>query len=108
MPYRHLHLDEKSFGVDPKTFDVGRFLNNQDLSRSPNFRPFGGGLTICSGRFIAKRQVLSFVAMVVHRYDLGWADSGQGFPRMDETKPTLGIMDPVKDKPLTIVISPRK
>ena len=84
-----------------------RFLKNEGLSRSPNFKPFGSGSTFCSGRFIAKREVMAFVASVVHLYDLGQQDPKQAFPRMDETKPTVGIMDPVKGDNINNSIVPR-
>ena len=107
MPYRQLHLEEDVFGPETKMFNPDRFLKNEALSRSPYFNPFGGGSTFCSGRFIAKRQVMAFVASVVHMYDLRLQDPKQAFPRMDETKPTLGIMDPVKGNSVNLVISPR-
>ena len=107
MPYRQLHLEESVFGPETKSFNAYRFLVNQNLSRSPNFKPFGGGSTYCSGRFIAKREVLAFVALAVHRYNLLLKDPNQSFPRMDETKPTLGIMDPVEGHRVVLVVSPR-
>ena len=94
MPYRQLHIDEHVFGPDTKSFNAYRFFNNKDLSRSPSFKPFGGGSTYCSGRFFAKREVIAFVALAVHLYDLRLKDPNKAFPKMDETKPTLGIMDP--------------
>ena len=50
---------------------------------------------------------MAFVASMVHLYDLGLQDPKQAFPRMDETKPTLGIMDPVKGDNVNLVIAPR-
>lgn len=107
MPYRQLHLEESVFGPDTTTFNHKRFLEKPDLSRSPSFKPFGGGSTYCSGRFIAKREVLAFVALAVHRYDFSLETPERAFPRMDETKPTLGIMDPVPQDHITLFVSPR-
>jgi len=107
MPYRQLHLEESVFGPQPKRFNPDRFLKNEGLSRSPNFKPFGGGSTLCSGRFIAKRQVMAFVASVIHLYELRLQNPKQPFPRMDETKPTLGIMDPLKGDDVVLIVSPR-
>jgi cytochrome P450 len=107
MPYRQLHFEESNFGPQPQEFNTDRFLKNEGLSRSANFRPFGGGSTLCSGRFIAKREVMAFVASVIHLYDLRLQNPNQPFPRMDETKPTLGIMDPLKGDDLVLVVSPR-
>lgn len=107
MPYRQLHLDETVFGPHAKKFNAERFVTNTDLSRSPSFKPFGGGSTYCSGRFIAKREVMAFVALAVHRYNLHSKDPNQVFPRMDETKPTLGIMDPVLTDRVVLALSSR-
>ncbi|KAG7009648.1 hypothetical protein G7Y79_00002g007630 [Physcia stellaris] len=107
MPYRQLHIDETIFGPDTKVFNVDRFLKSKDLSRSPSFKPFGGGSTYCSGRFIARRQVFAFVALAVHLYELRLQDPNTAFPRMDETKPTLGIMDMMKGDNVMLIVSPR-
>ena len=103
MPYRQLHFNEDVFGQDPDSFDHERFLRTKDLNRNPNYKPFGGGSTLCSGRFIARREVLVFVAVLLNRFDItlaeledgpGKASRQQTFPRFDRTKPGLGIMDP--------------
>jgi len=52
MPFRQLHTDEDVFGPNAREFDASRFLKNKNLSRSPNFRPFGGATTYCPGRFL--------------------------------------------------------
>ncbi|KAL8831335.1 MAG: hypothetical protein Q9191_000922 [Dirinaria sp. TL-2023a] len=108
MPYRQLHLEDAVFGPNTRTFDPSRSLKNEILSRSPSFKPFGGGSTYCSGRFIAKREIMAYVASVIHLYDLRLQNTSQPFPKMDVTKPTLGIMDPIKGDRLAIVISPRE
>ncbi|KAL8962323.1 MAG: hypothetical protein Q9193_001244 [Seirophora villosa] len=100
IPARQLHLDDRAFGVDAKSFDAERFLEKKDLVRSSNFRPFGGGTTYCPGRFIAKREVLTFVALVLARFELSLPKSGTNgattpiFPRIEDGKPCLGIMGP--------------
>lgn len=108
MPYRQLHLQENVFGPDTKIFNHKRFLEKPELSRSPSFKPFGGGSTYCSGRFLAKREVMALVALALHRYDFTRENPDQIFPRMDETKPTLGIMDPLPQDHITLFISERQ
>lgn len=98
VPYRQLHFDDRAFGKDPESFDSDRFFNKKDLSRSSNFRPFGGGTTYCPGRFIAKGEVLTFVALVLERFDVEVAKQESGgtatFPQIEDGKPCLGIMGP--------------
>lgn len=98
VPYRQLHFDEKAFGANAASFDEERFLANKELSRSPSFRPFGGGTTYCPGRFLAKNEVLTFVALVLVRFEISLAedksDSKVSFPQIEDGKPCLGIIGP--------------
>ena len=50
---------------------------------------------------------MAFVALAVHRYDLVLRDTNQPFPRMNETKPTLGIMNLVKGDRVVLIVSSR-
>ncbi|KAL8714506.1 MAG: hypothetical protein Q9225_006547 [Loekoesia sp. 1 TL-2023] len=107
MPYRQLHFQEKAFGPQVKEFHPERFLGIKDVARTSEFKPFGGGITYCSGRFIAKREVMAFVALVLHQYDLELEDVTQALPRLDEQKPTLGVIGPVKGDDTVVVVKPR-
>lgn len=107
MPYRQLHLDENVFDSEPRKFKADRFLKNKDLDRSLSFKPFDGGSTYCSGRFIAKREVMALVTLMIHLYDVRLQNPEQAFSRMDETKPTLGIMNPIKADEVLLIVSPR-
>lgn len=102
MPYRQLHLDE-SFSIwrdygssrPASEFDAQRFLRSKDLTRSPNFRPFGGGNGYCPGRFLARREVFMFVAAVLGRFEVSLNTcSVQTFPELDLETPTGGILTP--------------
>ena len=106
MPYRQLHFNEAIFGPsNPQAFDPGRFLHNKDLARSPSYKPFGGGSTLCSGRFVARYEVLAFVALLVNRFDVSLVE-GQRFPRFDRSKPGLGIMETKQGDDLRIELRP--
>ncbi|KAL8652125.1 MAG: hypothetical protein Q9210_002876 [Variospora velana] len=107
MPYRQLHFQETVFGPDIKEFRPQRFLGDKKPRSSPDFKPFGGGITYCSGRFMARREVLAFVALVFHRYDVVLADPMEGLPRLDEQKPTLGVIGPVQGDETTVLVRPK-
>ncbi|KAL8736146.1 MAG: hypothetical protein Q9181_002511 [Wetmoreana brouardii] len=66
MPYRQLHFQEDVFGPQVKEFRPERFLGTNGINRSSEFKPFGGGITYCFGRFIAKREVMAFVALLLN------------------------------------------
>ena len=91
IPNRQLHFDENVFGGKVHEFKSTRFIDNEGLIRSGSWRPFGGGSTMCPGRFIAKQAVIAFVAMMLQCFDVEPAGK-QSFPRLEEGNPDLGIM----------------
>jgi len=98
---RQLHLDNSIFGENHNEFDHMRFYNRPNLQRNPNYRPFGGGDTLCPGRHLAKHVVLTFVALSLRRYNFSLAFP-QSFPRYEECKPAIGIISGCDDLFLTV------
>lgn len=107
IPYRQLHYDEEFFGPNVNTFNPLRFLDNKDLHKSPYFKPFGGGLTYCSGRFLARREVMGLAAVILTQYELNIDNKEKGFPRLDLNKPNVGVMDSVGGDDVLLEIRPR-
>ncbi|KAL8923567.1 MAG: hypothetical protein Q9208_004514 [Pyrenodesmia sp. 3 TL-2023] len=112
IPYRQLHLDERIFGNTASSFDADRFRRDETLARSPGFRPFGGGVTLCPGRFLARQEVLVFVAELMWRYDVRVVEErgGEGgrdgeFPRPRDSRPPLGMMGPIKGHDVVVEIT---
>lgn len=107
IPNRQLHFNESVFGDRVKDFVSTRFVNNPGLTRNMSWRPFGGGVTMCPGRFIAKEAVTAFVAMIVQRFDIELAGR-QEFPRLEDGNPVLGIMSSKGGDDLLIRLTPRE
>jgi cytochrome P450 len=99
MPYKQLHFDSGVFGDNVNQFDPRRFLNDKNLLRSTSWRPFGGASTHCPGRFLARREVYMFVAIVLFRFDIKVVPAPREetprFPRVDEAIPAGGLLPPV-------------
>jgi len=101
VPIRQLHYDEEAFGSNADKFDSQRFLHN-DLDQSPSFMPFCESNDAFPQQFLAKREVLVFVALLINRFEIEPVDEPLGgkatsfLPAIDYTCPTLGIMPPVK------------
>ena len=99
IPQRLLLLATEGFGPDAHEVDLARFAKTKGLERGSYYRPFGGGMTLCSGRTLGRREVLSFVALILWQYELQLVQVGQEVlgikgmpsPRLDEGKPSLGI-----------------
>ncbi|KAH8586512.1 cytochrome P450 [Bisporella sp. PMI_857] len=92
IPYRQMLLDEQVFGADAESFNPHRFLKNPGLAKSSSFRPFGGGLAYCPGRFVAQMEIVCLTALIFGRFKLKIKDSRVCFPEMDAAKPCLGVM----------------
>ena len=101
IPVRQLHYDGEAFGGDADEFDAQRLMNN-DIDRSPSFLPFGERFNAFPRPFLAKREVLIFVAFVLQRFEInvvsnvsaGKAEPSP--PQIDSKCQTQGIMQPVK------------
>jgi cytochrome P450 len=111
MPFRQGHFDPKFLGPDAAIFNPTRFSDNKTLNRSPSWKPFGGGLAWCPGRFMARREVYMFLGVVLFRYDISLHCPGHGtpvFPAMDETYPYGGILTPQRGQGVTVEVRPPK
>lgn len=114
VPYRQLHMNEGVFGaagvgVGVGAFDPERFLGKRGarLAQGNSFKPFGGGVTYCPGRHIAKRAVVLFTALVLHRFDVELVE-GQEMLQADLTKPVAGLMSPKEGQDMLVRLTPRK
>lgn len=102
---RQLCLDQNAFGNNAMNFEAERFLHQPELKHSSNFQPFGRGATLCPGRILAKRIVMSFVALALHRFDIELA-LPQPFPYCPEKMLGIGIMMSKDD--LLVRLRPRE
>lgn len=77
IPGAVIHQDPEIWGPDVKDFNPGRFLKGVEKHHPGAYRVFGGGATLCPGRFFATAELISFVAMFIMRFELipvnyGW------------------------------------
>ena len=115
LPQRQLLLAPEAFGSNAHEVDLSRFLKDKSLEHHEYYRPFGGGITLCSGRFIGKREVLAFVALAFWRYDMQAVNVGENalgiggmpFPGLDEGKPSLGISKQVNGDDMIVRVKNR-
>ena len=105
IPSRQLHTNTDIWGSDVKEFRASTIAKKKNLTRHSSFRPFGGGITYCPGRVLAKEEVFGFIAIILHRFNIKLADNEkQKFPRLDESKPALGIAGPVESMDVIVSI----
>ncbi|KAI1211123.1 putative cytochrome p450 [Annulohypoxylon truncatum] len=110
VPHRLLHFDQEVFGDDIDNWRPERWLGSEaarKLPNSPSWRPFGGGKTKCSGRFLAKYFVTAFVATVLHRFDIEMVGDPP-MPEADVGRPVLGIISVKEGQDYMVSITKRK
>ncbi|KAJ3579981.1 hypothetical protein NPX13_g573 [Xylaria arbuscula] len=110
VPHRLLHFDEQIFGHDTAAWKPERWLDTEagrKLPNSPSWKPFGGGKTKCSGRFLAKYFVTAFVATLLRRFDIETIGD-LPIPEADVGRPVLGIISVKEGQDYHVRITKRK
>lgn len=103
-PFRQLHFDKAVFGNDVDQCDPSRFFRDKALSRHPSYKPFGGGRTMCPGRFVARQEVYVFITLLLHRFDVKLIAGNKGFPRFELDIPTTGIISPKQEDDVLVLV----
>lgn len=107
MPNRVLHFDKQVWGPDADTFHPERFSGKgSDLTKSASWRPFGGGKSLCTGRYVARHMSFMFVAILLRRFDVAMIGNPK-FPKGDIGKPVLGMMSIKDDEDYLVEIKER-
>lgn len=107
------HRDPEVF-AEPQAFLGERFLVTERGARQFYkggqrlgfaLMPFGGGETMCPGRFLAHAEIRALVTMLLVAYEVELAP-GQRRPAFDLTRSGLGILPPAG--PLYVRLRPRR
>lgn len=101
-----MHFDGSVYGPDVDMFVPERFIRSKTLSHSSSYRPFGGGVSYCPGRFIARREFAMLVALVLARFDVEVVGDNK-FPDLDSGKPTIGLISPKPGEDVLLKLTPR-
>lgn len=106
IPSRQLHSNANVWGEDHQQFAEARFAKDGSLLKHSSYRPFGGGVSLCPGRKIAREQVFAFVAILIHRFDVKLnPDMRQEFPKLNVSTPALGVTGPAKGMDISVELS---
>lgn len=103
-PFRQFHLNRELFGADATDFHPERFLKDKKLANQKGYHPFGGGNTYCPGRFLAKQEIYTLVALMLDRFEIDVEEGS--LPTVNEAEPSLGAMRPIGD--IRVKVSERK
>lgn len=82
IPTFMLHMREAIWGRDADTFDPWRFMDGAAMAgkdrkaRSQGFVPYGGGVHLCPGRYLAQMEILAVAGLMTAALDFEAADGG--------------------------------
>ena len=127
LPARPQHMDPAIWGEDCGQFIPDRFIRAEDIggkfenhgdkyqgaisekdtqrrrqAKERMMRPFGGGASLCPGRFFASYEVWVLVACLIWQYDMS-VKEGERIPAVDLKRPNLGVMSPIHDVKIRLV-----
>eukprot|EP00128_Syssomonas_multiformis_P005420 Colp12_sorted_trinity150504_noHs@13412 len=89
QPERYIHDRFMEDGAAKRQF----FLNGKRLTHY--WMPFGGGVSMCPGRFFALSEIQMFIAFLLRDYELQLAPGP--LPQVDNSRLGLGILPPKGD-----------
>lgn len=96
------HADPTTWGSDADSFNARRFLKLSEggkTGRIPTgaYRAWGGGQTLCPGRFFAAIEIISALAMFIARFDLTPLEGHWPMPSEDSNRMAASIHPPSRD-----------
>lgn len=97
MPVHLMHYS-KAFEPDVKRFRPERWsIEDGEKLRRQNMamRPFGGGTSLCSGRYVAEMEILGVVSVLVEMLDLRFENQSEDHWEFNPR--SIGVMAPKKD-----------
>ncbi|ORY01663.1 cytochrome P450 [Clohesyomyces aquaticus] len=90
-----IHSAPSVWGPDATSFMPTRFISS---STTAAYRAFGGGSVICPGRHFAQSEILGFVALCVHMFEIEGLDRGvMELPVRDDERLPFSVMKPVRE-----------
>jgi cytochrome P450 len=100
------HTDASLWGPKVNDFDHRRFTKEQSGKRAnpAAFRSFGGGTVLCPGRHFVSTEVMSFVALLLLRFNLKPVAEDGKWIKPRKNTPVTSSMPTPKDKLLVEVI----
>ena len=100
IPSAELHSNTSVWGPSCRDFDPQRFTQERAKGAkipASAYRAYGGGDSLCPGRFFAANEILIIVVMMVLKYDLSPVEGGRWVLPKSRPHITNAILTPVED-----------
>ncbi|XP_060639456.2 7-alpha-hydroxycholest-4-en-3-one 12-alpha-hydroxylase-like [Anolis sagrei] len=105
FPYIGLHMDPEIY-PEPQMYKYDRFINPDGTKKEfykngkllkHNIMPFGGGSTMCPGRYFAVSEMKMFVILMLVYFDMELVNAEEDMPPTDKTRCGFGAASPSCD-----------
>ncbi|KAF2192965.1 cytochrome P450 [Zopfia rhizophila CBS 207.26] len=109
IPGPVVHSDTSIWGANANQFDHKRFMRNRVDTSAPNasaFRAFGGGATMCPGRYLSSNVIPALAAMIILQFDIAPISGRWVMPTT--TKADIWNALPKPDYDIKVAVTPRK
>ncbi|KAI1654485.1 cytochrome P450 [Daldinia decipiens] len=102
MPSMQVHMSEAAWGPAAKIVDPTRFLKERPHGvLASSHRTFGGGNSLCPGRYFAMNEIMSVLIIMVLKYDIEPVGEVWNIPGTKQHIST-SILTPISDIPVRI------
>lgn len=91
-PRLQLHTNPDAW-PEAESFQPDRWLAKEVVGKREHYKPFGGGATMCPGRFLAKSSIRCFLAVAMTRFEME-LEPGQVQAEVKVDEPVQGPMFP--------------
>ncbi|KAE9389368.1 cytochrome P450 [Gymnopus androsaceus JB14] len=95
-PVQLHHFDVVVWGEDAKEFVPTRFVREEWKGDENLIRPFGGGKSLCPGRFFAINSITAFTALLLDKFNIIVA-AEQTIPTVSKSASNIGVGVPTND-----------
>jgi oxysterol 7-alpha-hydroxylase len=98
MPVQLMHFSEE-FLPEAEKFRPERWLDAEEerlKQQRTMMRPFGGGTSLCSGRFVAEMEIIGVVSVLLEMLDVKFEGDDEEDQWRFNTR-SIGVMAPKKD-----------
>ncbi|XP_070623580.1 7-alpha-hydroxycholest-4-en-3-one 12-alpha-hydroxylase-like [Erythrolamprus reginae] len=105
FPFLGLHMDPEIYS-EPETFQYNRFFCPEGKKKEffkngkklrTHIMPFGGGPTMCPGRFFAVSEMKIFTILMLTLFDMELVDPEKELPSSIEDRIVIGTAHPTHD-----------
>ncbi|XP_060940850.1 7-alpha-hydroxycholest-4-en-3-one 12-alpha-hydroxylase-like [Limanda limanda] len=106
FPYSAVQINPE-IHPDPHSFKYDRFLNPDGSKKTDFYKngqkvkfysmPWGGGVSMCPGRFFASSEVKQFVFLVLAYYEIELKNPEEKIPEIDFRRWCIGAMHPDRE-----------